>query len=127
MIDLFDYDISQSADNFVTRFDKTAKECLNKLYSNEVNVVNDNVNHPSHYQGVGGLEASDVIKAFTGELKGYGAFCAGNAIKYILRWNRKNGKEDLRKAKWYIDELIKGCEVEGENGEHKEEPYDYTE
>lgn len=67
---------------------------------------NDNVNHPSHYQGVGGLEASDVIKEFTADLTGYDAFCAGNAIKYILRWNHKNGKEDLRKAKWYIDELL---------------------
>ncbi len=88
----------------------------------------DRVNHPNHYQGLGGLEASDVIWAFTADLTGFEAFCAGNAIKYILRWNHKNGTEDLRKAKWYIDELISARrEAEGKSGEHKEEPYDYTE
>lgn len=30
----------------------------------------------------------------------------GNVIKYITRWREKNGVEDLRKAKHYIDMLI---------------------
>lgn len=30
----------------------------------------------------------------------------GNIIKYILRWQDKNGVEDLKKASWYLDELI---------------------
>lgn len=34
-------------------------------------------------------------------------FCEANAIKYLCRWNRKNGIEDLDKAKEYIDILIK--------------------
>ena len=65
---------------------------------------NDNVNHPNHYCQ-NGLESIDVIKAFTSDLKGEAAFCAGNAIKYILRFHHKNGKEDLEKAKWYINRL----------------------
>lgn len=62
--------------------------------------------HPSHY-AQGGISVWDVIRAYTDGLNGVDAFNAGNAIKYILRWNHKNGIEDLKKAKVYIDELIK--------------------
>ena len=33
-------------------------------------------------------------------------FHEANVIKYISRWKRKNGLEDLKKAKWYLDRLI---------------------
>ena len=33
-------------------------------------------------------------------------FCEGNVIKYICRWKMKNGREDLLKARHYIDMLI---------------------
>lgn len=33
-------------------------------------------------------------------------FHEGNIIKYVTRWKTKNGLEDLKKAKWYIDRLI---------------------
>jgi len=33
-------------------------------------------------------------------------FCEGNVIKYITRWRLKNGREDLLKARHYIDMLI---------------------
>ena len=33
-------------------------------------------------------------------------FCEGNIIKYICRWQLKNGREDLLKARHYIDILI---------------------
>lgn len=65
------------------------------------------VNHPNHYNQ-GGMEVWDVIKAFTENLSGAEAFYAGNAIKYILRWDKKNGIEDLEKAKVYIDKIIEG-------------------
>lgn len=65
-----------------------------------------NVDHPNHYQSESGLEVIDVIKAFTSELSGEEAFCIGNAIKYICRYSKKNGVEDLEKAKWYIDRAI---------------------
>ena len=67
----------------------------------------DNVNHPSHYNQ-NGMEVWDVIKAFTSNLSGAEAFYAGNVIKYILRWDKKNGIEDLEKAKVYIDKIIEG-------------------
>lgn len=37
-------------------------------------------------------------------------FCEGNIVKYVTRWREKNGLEDLRKARHYIDLLI---ELEG--------------
>ena len=70
------------------------------------NVVNDPVNHPSHYQGKG-VECIDCIESAVSGLDGFHGFCAGNAIKYIFRFSHKNGVEDLRKAEWYIDRLIK--------------------
>ena len=74
----------------------------------DVKKENDSkVVHPSHYNQ-GGIEVWDVIKAFTKDLKGAEAFYAGNVIKYILRWNHKNGIEDLEKAKVYIDKIIEG-------------------
>lgn len=66
----------------------------------------DMVNHPTHYQTISGLEAIDVIKAFTCDLNGIEACDTGNIIKYILRWKHKNGVEDLKKAKWYLEHLI---------------------
>lgn len=30
----------------------------------------------------------------------------GNAVKYLSRWRHKNGIEDLKKARHYIDKLI---------------------
>ena len=33
-------------------------------------------------------------------------FCEANAIKYLCRWRNKNGKQDLLKARHYIDLLI---------------------
>jgi hypothetical protein len=65
------------------------------------------VNHPNHYQSETGLEVIDVIDAFTDGLDGVEAFDTGNIIKYICRWKKKNGIEDLEKAKWYLENLIK--------------------
>ncbi|NDB83255.1 MAG: DUF3310 domain-containing protein [Alphaproteobacteria bacterium] len=70
--------------------------------------TNDNVNSPSHYTQ-GNIEAIDAIESAISELKGMEAFCTGNAIKYLWRWRwkQKNGVEDLHKAEWYLQKLIK--------------------
>ena len=72
--------------------------------------VNDPVNHPDHYKGDGGLECIDAIKAVVTGLAGIEAVCTGQIIKYIWRWKRKNGLEDLKKCRWYLDRLIKEVE-----------------
>lgn len=59
------------------------------------------VNHPDHYQG-NKFEVIDIIEDY--EL----GFHLGNAIKYILRADKKgNTKQDLEKAIWYIQREIK--------------------
>lgn len=68
------------------------------------------VSHPPHYQSETGLEVIDVIEAFTFDLKGIEATDTGNIIKYICRWNGKNGLQDLKKARWYLDHLINHVE-----------------
>jgi len=58
------------------------------------------VDHPPHYQA-NGVEAIDVIDAF--EL----GFNLGNAVKYLLRADRKGSAlTDLKKAAWYIGREI---------------------
>lgn len=65
----------------------------------------DAVNHPAHYTA-GKIECIDALEAATAGLCGIEAVCTANAIKYLWRWKLKNGKQDLEKAKWYIDKLI---------------------
>lgn len=67
--------------------------------------VADTVNHPAHYTA-GGVECIDAIAAAATGLEGIEAACTANAIKYLWRWKRKNGLEDLRKARWYINHLL---------------------
>lgn len=74
------------------------------------------VSHPDHYQSETGLEVIDVIEAFTFDLKGIEATDTGNIIKYICRWKKKNGLQDLKKARFYLDHLINHVEkMEKEN------------
>ncbi len=68
-------------------------------------MMSDNVNHPSHYTQ-GRIECIEALEAATVNLKGIEAVCTANAIKYLWRWKEKNGKEDLKKAIWYIKKLI---------------------
>lgn len=66
----------------------------------------DMINHPTHYASKAGIEVIDVIDAFTEDLTGIEAVCTANVIKYICRWKKKNGIEDLKKARWYLDHMI---------------------
>ena len=66
----------------------------------------DRIN-PDHYKQ-GKVECIDALEAATTNLMGLDAVCTANAIKYLWRWQEKNGIEDLRKAIWYINKLIDG-------------------
>lgn len=78
------------------------KEIINKFYKDEaINLAK--VNHPKHYN-IGEIETIELYKAFGI----HEPFCLGNSIKYLSRY-KYNGKpvEDLSKALWYIEYLIK--------------------
>lgn len=66
----------------------------------------DEINHPTYYKK-GDVECIDAIKAAVSTLKGFEAVCTANVIKYMWRWKEKGGSSDLKKAKWYLDCLIK--------------------
>ena len=67
---------------------------------------NNNIIRPNHYASDKGFEVFDVQEAFIHELKGMSASYWCNIVKYILRFQRKNGVEDLKKAKYYLEKLI---------------------
>ena len=71
--------------------------------------LDDKVSHPSHYT-YGDIEVIDFIEQVTKDYKPELAFAIGNAIKYISRANRKNDKEDLDKARWYLNRAFEKCE-----------------
>ena len=67
-------------------------------------IKSDNVCHPKHYNQ-GGIECIDCIKSATVGKVGIEAFCVGNAIKYLFRYEEKNGIEDVKKATLRIKQL----------------------
>lgn len=78
---------------------------FSKVYDNYES-EDKNVSHPSHYQSDNGIEVIDVIETFTKDLRGIEATDTGNVIKYICRWKKKNGIQDLEKAMWYLQHLL---------------------
>ena len=70
----------------------------------------DTVNHPSHYN-YGDIETIDFIEQVTKHYNPNVAYHIGNAIKYLARSPHKNGKEDVAKAKWYIDRAFENWDV----------------
>lgn len=70
----------------------------------------DMVNHPPHYENtVPGIEPIQVTQHFS--------FCLGNVIKYVWRAGSKEGNtalQDLKKARWYLDNEIRLREAKGE-------------
>lgn len=64
----------------------------------------DNVNHPLHYE-TGKFECIEVMQEVFGT-EAVQNFCVCNAFKYLYRHRRKNGKEDIEKARWYINKYL---------------------
>lgn len=72
--------------------------------------MTDNVNHPPHYNSSQAkcsecgkqIECIDVTRHMN--------FNIGNAVKYLWRFVHKNGLEDLKKARWYLEDHIKEME-----------------
>lgn len=75
----------------------------------------DAVEHPDHYAVDGQIECMDAMRSMmSGDqyaLPAQSAYWWGCAFKYLWRWRRKNGVQDLQKCKQCIDYLI--AETEG--------------
>lgn len=70
----------------------------------------DMVNHPSHYN-YGDIEVINFIEQVTKHYNPNVAYHIGNAIKYLARSPHKNGKEDVAKARWYIERAFENWDV----------------
>nr|DAV90376.1 MAG TPA: nucelotide kinase [Caudoviricetes sp.] len=122
----YDKETDEYTDTYACVFDEMSDNMLNKCYNwykelkltayenaeakycgKELNA--DMVNHPSHYTQ-GGIECIDALKAATVSKTGIEAVCTANVIKYLWRYEEKNGIEDVKKARWYIDRLIRELE-----------------
>ena len=69
--------------------------------------MSDNPIEPKHYTEMK-ISPLEYITANEGEF----TWCIANVIKYISRYKRKNGLEDLKKAEWYLKEQIRLLELE---------------
>ena len=80
--------------------------------------MSDNVNHPNHYADKK-IEVIDYIKD-TLSLDGFVDYCIGNVIKYVSRWRKKGGIEDLQKADVYLTWATNAAiDMSGGNSEWK--------
>ena len=77
------------------------KEIIETM-ENEERKKRDNIN-PAHYKDRTSIECIDNMRLIFGNQR-VTDFCIVNAYKYLSRYKYKNGNEDLKKAKWYLDE-----------------------
>ena len=63
----------------------------------------ENSINPSHYKGE--IECIEAIKASMSK-ENFKGYLRGNIMKYLWRFERKGGQEDLKKAQWYLNRLI---------------------
>jgi Protein of unknwon function (DUF3310) len=76
----------------------------------------DSAVHKPHHYTAGGIEVFDFIKAWGLD------FPTGNIIKYVVRSPYKGRRlEDLRKARWYLDQLISQATLEHKKAEVAED------
>ena len=85
--------------------DDRLEQDLNECIGQDIDVVN----HPSHYTK-GSIECIDAIDSATTGKSGIEAVCVANIIKYLYRYEEKNGLEDVKKARWYLNKLISELE-----------------
>lgn len=79
------------------------KDCIHGCC---VIVSGDAVNYPPHYaDSENGIECIDAMIAAYGK-ESVMSFCKCNAFKYLFRFEKKNGIEDIRKAQWYQNKYI---------------------
>lgn len=105
-----EYGFPISFEEFEMRYLETVPTDKVMTHDEEVKAVSDMVNHPSHYKQF----SREVIDTMQGvstdeEFKGYLKL---NAIKYLSRYQGKNGAEDLDKAIWYVTKLKEVLEEE---------------
>lgn len=82
------------------------KQCTDKMTVD--GELLDMINHPPHYNKPGKIECIKCIEAIVDGYSGTYAYLVGQVVKYLYRANNKGYfTQDLKKAKWYMDRLVK--------------------
>ena len=88
------------------------EQSIMDVYATKINslpedVKVDMVNHPQHYR-TGKIECIDCISAVVSMYDGEQAYDVGQVVKYLYRApTKQNFMQDLKKAQWYLNRLIK--------------------
>ena len=82
----------------------TIDEIMQEIIEKCVETSEEAVQHPKHYQGK--HECIEVMRAMFGDAAVMN-FCKCNVFKYRFRASDKNGTEDIKKAEWYEEYLMK--------------------
>ena len=91
--------------------DDVLDKCLESI---EIyNAKPEMVQHPAHYNQ-GKVECIDAMAAATVNKRGIEAICVSNVIKYLWRYEAKNGLEDVKKAQFYLNRLVDELEDKSE-------------
>jgi len=69
----------------------------------------NNTINPNHYKQ-GRIECIDALESATINKKGIEAVCVANVIKYLWRYEEKNGLEDVKKCQWYLNRVLEHLE-----------------
>ena len=91
--------------------DDVLDKCLESIEIYDANP--EMVHHPAHYNQ-GKVECIDAMAAATVNKRGIEAICVSNVIKYLFRYETKNGLEDVKKAQFYLNRLVDELEAKSE-------------
>ena len=82
----------------------------------EDRVSSDPVHHPSHYSWRGGMEAADIAAELCKGAEGDEAAWIFNLAKYVYRYPKKNGVQDIDKAIECLQRLKKVVQKKASHG-----------
>lgn len=68
--------------------------------------MTDIINNPEHYTKYP-VDVIEIINWLSSNASTpYEGYLVGTVVKYLFRYPHKNGVEDLKKARWFLDKLI---------------------
>lgn len=110
----YDYEWSEMTDDMLDKsLDIIGETNPKEQETNPSDTKPDMVCHPAHYNQ-GKVECIDAMAAATVNKRGIEAICVSNIIKYLWRYEAKNGLEDVKKAQFYLNRLIAELEAKSE-------------
>ena len=105
---------NEMTDNMLDKFlDAIRATNPKEQETNPSDTKSDMVCHPAHYNQ-GKVECIDAMAAATVNKRGIEAICVSNVIKYLWRYEAKNGLEDVKKAQFYLNRLVDELEDKSE-------------